>query len=102
VPDQLDLFGGYGYPGSPGYKAPGPSQEAAEAMKDSARLRAMALRVLQGESLTADEVAARLRRSVLAIRPRVSELSAMGFIVDTGVRRKNSSGRRATVWRSLK
>jgi predicted ArsR family transcriptional regulator len=100
VAEQFDLFGGYGYPGSPGYKAPGPSQEAAEAMKDSARLRAMALAALRAESLTADEVAYRLRRSVLSIRPRVSELRTMFLIVDTGERRRNRSGRPATVWRA--
>jgi hypothetical protein len=47
---------------------------------------------------TAD-VATRLNRSVLSIRPRVSELHRAGQIVSTADRRRNHSGLRATVWR---
>lgn len=48
--------------------------------------------------LTADEVAALLVQSVLAVRPRVAELRKEGFIRDTGLRRSNASGKRAIVW----
>lgn len=89
------------YPNVPGSKAPGTSEEAAESMRVSApTLRAEALMVLERSGpLTADEIANRLNRSVLAIRPRVTELFKMGRIEDTGTRRANASGRRAVVWR---
>lgn len=96
---MTDLFS---YPQSPGYKRPGPSQEAAETMTS----RASALRdkveslFLTGATLTADECAEALHESVLAIRPRLSELVKMGLIISTGDRRKNASGMSATVWRA--
>lgn len=95
---QPDLFA---YPRAPGFKAPGPSQEAAEAIKPTAAtLRAHALAVIERGPATADEVAAAMRASILSIRPRLSELRATGAIVDTGERRENASGKRATVWRA--
>lgn len=96
---QLDLLA---YPNTPGYKAPGPSAEAAEAMKPTAtELQYWCLHALQRhpEGLTADECATQLTASVLSIRPRFSELLARKLIVDTGIRRPNASGRNATVWR---
>jgi hypothetical protein len=56
--------------------------------------------IAAGEAgMTADEVAARLGRTVLACRPRCSELVAKGRIVPTGARRPNASGMSAAVWR---
>ncbi|MDO8430925.1 MAG: hypothetical protein Q7S58_00800 [Candidatus Binatus sp.] len=51
------------------------------------------------DGATADEIAYVLKRSVLTVRPRVSELSGMKAIVDSGARRANTSGRSAIVWR---
>lgn len=89
------------YPNIPGSKAPGTSEEAADSMRDSApTLRAKALEVLRKcGGATADEVAWTLDKSVLAIRPRITELSKMGLIQDAGYRRRNKSGRNAVVWR---
>jgi predicted ArsR family transcriptional regulator len=53
-----------------------------------------------GNAATADEVATALGETPLAIRPRVSELSKRGKLEPTGLRRKNSSGRDAVVWRA--
>jgi predicted ArsR family transcriptional regulator len=88
------------YPAVPGSKAAGTSSEAAEAMKPRAGiLRAKVLDCLRTRCpLTADECAEMLGDSVLAIRPRFSELRALGLVVDTGDRRINDSGRRAIVW----
>ena len=87
------------YPKAPGFKAHGTSQEAAQSV-DVATLRANVLKALRRHGpMTADACAARLRRSVLSIRPRFSELRALGQIVDSGVRSKNESGHRAIVWR---
>jgi len=65
------------------------------------RLRRVVLDVLaaQPAGLTADEIAAALDESVLAIRPRVSELFHAGLIEKTGERRPNASGLNAHVWK---
>lgn len=87
------------YPTVPGYKADGPSAEAAAAVtRDAATLRAECLALLQGEDMTADEAADRLGESVLSVRPRFSELVMRREIRDSGQRRKNLSGKSATVW----
>lgn len=79
------------------------SRAAAEAISAEApRLRELVLEQIRNagraHGLTADEAARRLRRSVLAIRPRVTELSNAGLIRDSGARRSNASGRGAIVW----
>lgn len=90
------------YPDTPGFKADGPSAEAADhAASAAATLRAQALALLRTRSLTADEIAAALGRSVLSVRPRISELVTLGQVEDTGERRRNRSGRRASVWRTV-
>jgi hypothetical protein len=87
------------YPERPGFKAFGASEEAArQATGSAARLRRAVLAELRVRPGTADEIAARLRRSVLSIRPRVSELKAMKEITTTGERRRNESGMSAAVW----
>lgn len=91
------------YPDAPGFKVPGPSQEAAEAVKEPARvLREGVLRAFGAHpyGATADEIADALGRSILSVRPRVSELYRQGEIERTGERRRNDSGMSATVWRT--
>lgn len=67
---------------------------------NSASLRSSCLAVLQRRAGTADEVASELGETVLAIRPRITELVKAELIYDTGERRDNTSGRRAKVWRA--
>ncbi len=82
------------------YKRAGTSKDAAEEMKSEAStLRHECFISIRTLAATADEVAYRLHSSVLAIRPRISELVARGKIEDSGIRRKNVSGKSATVWR---
>lgn len=93
------------YPETAGFKAYGPSQEAARAVAPFAKtLRDRVLRLVQSlapdEALTADQIALKLERSVLSIRPRVSELSAAGKIRPVKERGRNQSGMTATKWRS--
>jgi predicted transcriptional regulator len=92
------------YPDMPGAKVDGPSAEAADAMAGSAStIRAAVLRTLirTAHGMTADEIAAELRLSILTVRPRVSELNRMGVIHPTGRRGKNASGLSATIWQPV-
>jgi predicted ArsR family transcriptional regulator len=104
---QKNLFGWNDpptrYPAMAGAKvSSGPSAEAARKIASSAsRLRSLVLDELVSRGPgTADEVATRLERSALAIRPRISELRAAGLIEDTGHRRKNKSGMSACIWQA--
>lgn len=81
----------------------GPSVVAGDRIRPKTpTLREQVLTVLRRGNFTADEVAERMGKSVLAVRPRVTELGAAGAIEDTGLRRPNSSGVQATVWRIRK
>lgn len=89
------------YPEHPGFKVPGPSQEAAAVIQNTARtIRVEVLRtlILNVGGMTADEIAGHLQMSVLTVRPRVSELHRAGMIRKTDRRGKNQSGMSATVW----
>ncbi|MBP1091926.1 hypothetical protein JOE50_002456 [Bradyrhizobium japonicum] len=89
------------YPDSPGFKAAGTSQEAAQAIAGHAKnLRARVLGAIASEpaGLSADAVADRLGESVLSVRPRVSELHRAGEIRRSDARVKNESGMAAAVW----
>lgn len=78
------------------------SAAAAEAISATAdRIRELMLQAIRHAGtagLTADEAADRLRLSVLTARPRCTELRQCGAIVDSGLRRRNRSGRSAIVW----
>src|SRR5262245_24978334 len=90
------------YPDAPGFKVPGPSEQAAATIAGTAnKMRAAVLAQFAQYpgGATADEVAKDLNLSVLSVRPRVSELKRFGEIKQTGGRRKNESGMTATVWR---
>jgi predicted ArsR family transcriptional regulator len=80
----------------------GPSNQAGDRIRPATTtLRDKVLLVLRRvpSGLTADEIAERCGVSILAIRPRVAELHKGGHIEDSGVRRRNDSGAKATVWR---
>jgi predicted ArsR family transcriptional regulator len=90
------------YPLSPGWKARDTSAAAADSMvKRSVLLREQIYHLLRTRSMTADECAETLGESVLSVRPRCSELAKSNRIFDTGLRRKNQSGRSAVVWRTV-
>lgn len=93
------LFGSR-YPDAPGFKARDTAKNAAALIDgEAANLRVQCLGIIGYCPSTADEVANQLGRSVLAIRPRLSELVARNRIVDSGERRLNQSGKPAIVWR---
>jgi hypothetical protein len=91
------------YPYEPGWKEGDTSREAAESMS----LRAITLRkqsyeiTLTRPGHTADEIANLLDESLLAIRPRISELRRMGLIYNCG-RGVNRSGKPAHQWAAWK
>jgi predicted ArsR family transcriptional regulator len=88
------------YPNSPGFQNTDTSEAAAAAIEPEApNLRALVLRALSDRPATADECASEIGVSILAIRPRLTELRKLGSIEDTGQRRRNVSGRSAIVWR---
>lgn len=92
----MDLFS---YPHQPGFKDQETGKAAAEAIAPrTPRLRAACLRVIADAPATPDEVADKLGLSILSIRPRITELQKLGAIEDTGLRRRNDSGRMAKVW----
>lgn len=89
------------YPDSPGFKAPGTSAEAAERIAPSVKtLRSEVLRTMirANRPMTADEIATEMKRSILSVRPRVSELRRLGCIRPSGSRGKNDSGMSAMAW----
>ena len=89
------------YPHAPGFKTAGTSEEAAAKIAPTVdRLRDAVLAEIKRQAGTADEIADRLDRDRLAVRPRVSELKRLGFIKQTSERRRNRSKCSATVWRA--
>ena len=91
------------YPLFPGFRDTDTSFEAAEKIAPAvSHLKKSVLATIKSsDGLTADEVADRLGLSILAIRPRVTELNKLGLIRDTGDRRANASGRGAIVWNAM-
>lgn len=90
------------YGGTPGFKEPTTSRDAAINIRGRAgNLQAKVLTAIiaaGARGLTADEAAAALGETVLAIRPRVTELKEQRRIERSGERRKNASGMNAAVW----
>lgn len=91
------------YPATPGFKASGPSQEAAQAMKPRAStIRQGVLACLAIEPMTPEQIAARLGVDILAVRPRLTELKLMGQAAKTQARGKSRGGLSSTVWELVK
>jgi hypothetical protein len=93
------------YPDRPGWKKPGTSQDAAQAITSCAKtMRDRVLAFLTERypsSFTADQIAVGLGASILTVRPRVSELRRSDLIEPTAERRKNRSGLWAHCWRAV-
>lgn len=105
---QPDLFDPRSpYRDAPGHKERAGTSEAAarKITSDADNLRREVYRAVLAAGrvgLTADEVAAKVGRGVLSVRPRLSELAHFDspWIERTGERRRNESGHTAAVWRA--
>jgi len=87
------------YPNIPHPGVTDTSREAAELIAPKAEtLRVRALAILAERPSTADEVAEAMGESILAVRPRISELRTMGKVAPTDLRRKNVHNRSQIVW----
>jgi hypothetical protein len=105
--EQYDLFDPFDtlragrYPYVPGHKSCDDTTMAAaiDMTPHAGTLRHAVLHQLKTNGpMTADECAAALDESPLAIRPRFSELRLLGLVHDSASRRPNSSGKTAIVW----
>jgi predicted ArsR family transcriptional regulator len=88
------------YENNTGWKGQETSKQAAKEISGKApTLRNQVFELFtRGTHLTADEVAEKLGKDILSIRPRISELGKLGYIEATNERRKNASGKSAVVW----
>ncbi len=88
------------YPATPGSQNTDTSRGAAVAAEPTAdSIRGLCLDALKTYGpMTADETAERVRLHILTVRPRMTELHQLQLTRDTGLRRKNASGRPAIVW----
>ena len=95
-----DLFEAFKtYPHVPGWQKTDTSKAAADQVSDVAGLRKEVLKAIQGSSgLTTEEIETLTGIDYRTAQPRTSELRALGFIEDSGQRRRNRSGRAAIVW----
>lgn len=90
------------YPNAPGHRGIDTSIEVAiNVASGLGRLQHLvetAIRSAGPQGLTADELAVQLGIDRLSVRPRTSELRRKGIIYDSGLRRRNATGKRAIVW----
>jgi hypothetical protein len=92
------------YPNSAGFKEETTSKEAAEHIESSGAANILRIRVMEYVrdrrylGTTPDACATALGESVLAIRPRFTELEQKGMIRRTKLTEKNESGRNAAVY----
>jgi single-stranded DNA-binding protein len=91
------------YPEIAGQKEYTTSAEAADKLNKSGRSHILRARIAQyfweGNEGSPDQVAEAMGESILAVRPRVSELHVSGFIERTGKRHTNESGMSANIYR---
>ena len=89
------------YPNAPGYKTGTTSKAAAKAIRSRAHTiseRILEVLACHPTGLTADDAAQIIGVSILACRPRFSELLEQGKIKQTDKRGMNASGMKAHIW----
>jgi hypothetical protein len=90
------------YPDIPGHRGVDTSRSAAEAATPKCgplqRLTLAAVTRRGAFGATTDELADILEHQRWSIQPRTSELRRKGLIADSGLRRRNVTGKAAIVW----
>lgn len=89
-----DLFS---YPHAPGYQNRDTSREAAEKVVSVREIHQKILSILAAP-MTFYEVAEALGMDSRRVQPRMSELAALGQIIDGGIRHKTPYGRNGIAW----
>ncbi|HXQ47527.1 MAG TPA: hypothetical protein VN806_12975 [Caulobacteraceae bacterium] len=89
------------YPEAPGYKGDsGVSREAAEHYAPQVvGRRAQVLEGLKAGPATAEQLGERVGLHWYLTRPRLSELKALGLVVETGARGRGALGGSVSTWR---
>ncbi len=88
------------YPNAPGYKDDGAGREASTAFAPKVgKRRQEALDGLGDVPITADELAARISRPTVHVRPRLTELAALGLATKCEGRGLSEYGAPASLWR---
>lgn len=91
---------GLTYPETPGFKDRGAGREASSAFTPKVgKRRQEALDGLSEVPITADELAARIRRPTVHVRPRLTELAALGLAMKCEGRGLSEYGAPASLWR---
>jgi len=88
------------YPHVPSPGKTDSSREAAESV-DSKTWMNRVLQAVREKPSTMSEVAKRYNVTVLTTRPRSSQLQALGYIKDSGLRRRNENGRNEIVFEAV-
>ena len=90
------------YPYQAGYKARSTSKEAADKinMKYPRLMFEIEDQFKFGNQMTytADEVAEQLKKNLISVRARITELSKQTVLRDSGERRKNKNNRNVIAW----
>ncbi len=87
------------YPNYPGYKSRDTSKEAAARVSNVSEMKQRIIELFRYNNLSDDELARLMGLGVHKVRPRRSELTAAGLIVDSGDRVLSPEGRNSIVWR---
>ena len=91
------------YPHKAGHRGVRTSVESANSInKEISRLKKTILLELEKhypKGLTGSELANKLNRSILTIRPRTTELKLLGLIIDTEKSRKNENGKSEIIYK---
>ncbi len=88
------------YPDVPGFQNTDTSKQGAPSKEEADTVREKVYSIYRNHSpygLTADEAGWYLGIGPFTIRPRVTELKRQGRLTDSGVRRRNGSGKKAIV-----